>query len=90
LSQLRDTPVGQMARVRCGKVYDMLASRACRKSIMVGSALSMRTMRQVIHNMGDTDQPWNCPHGRPTMRHLTTLHVQHVPRPIAWSVLPLL
>lgn len=23
--------------------------------------------------MGDIDQPWNCPHGRPTMRHLLNL-----------------
>lgn len=22
-------------------------------------------------------QPWNCPHGRPTMRHLTDLHALH-------------
>ena len=25
---------------------------------------------QVIRHMGTMDQPWNCPHGRPTMRHL--------------------
>ena len=25
---------------------------------------------QVIRHMGTIDQPWNCPHGRPTMRHL--------------------
>lgn len=23
--------------------------------------------------MGEIDQPWNCPHGRPTMRHLFSL-----------------
>lgn len=23
--------------------------------------------------MGTMDQPWNCPHGRPTMRHLVDL-----------------
>lgn len=23
--------------------------------------------------MGEIDQPWNCPHGRPTMRHLLHL-----------------
>lgn len=23
--------------------------------------------------MGEIDQPWNCPHGRPTMRHLLSL-----------------
>ena len=23
--------------------------------------------------MGTMDQPWNCPHGRPTMRHLADI-----------------
>jgi DNA mismatch repair protein PMS2 len=23
--------------------------------------------------MGEIEKPWNCPHGRPTMRHLTGL-----------------
>ena len=26
---------------------------------------------QVVRNMGSMNQPWHCPHGRPTMRHLT-------------------
>jgi hypothetical protein len=28
---------------------------------------------QVIRHMGTMDHPWNCPHGRPTMRHLVDL-----------------
>lgn len=27
-------------------------------------------MAKVVKNMGELDKPWNCPHGRPTMRHL--------------------
>ena len=90
LHLLRDAPAGRINRVRCSKVYDMLASRACRKSIMIGTALQMRKMQSVVHNMADTDQPWNCPHGRPTMRHLTTLRSPRMPRPIAWSTIGLL
>ena len=26
-----------------------------------------------MRRMGTMDQPWNCPHGRPTMRHLSDL-----------------
>lgn len=58
---------------RPGKVRKMFAMRACRSSIMIGKTLSMRQMRRVLEHMGKIDKPWNCPHGRPTMRHLTSL-----------------
>ena len=51
----------------------MLASRACRSSIMIGRALDGRTMRAVLAHLADLEAPWNCPHGRPTMRHLALL-----------------
>ena len=55
------------------KVRKMFAMRACRSSIMIGKTLSKRQMSNVVTNMGTIDKPWNCPHGRPTMRHLSTL-----------------
>lgn len=90
LYQLREVHHGHECRVRCSKVHDMLASRSCRKSIMVGSALDLRQMRQVVEHMGETEQPWNCPHGRPTIRHLTTVGTPPSARPVAWSALSLL
>ena len=51
----------------------MFASRACRKSIMVGTALNIHQMKKLVSHMSDIEQPWNCPHGRPTMRHLVNL-----------------
>ncbi|XP_053664680.1 mismatch repair endonuclease PMS2 [Anopheles marshallii] len=58
---------------RPSRVRAMFASRACRKSVMIGRALSGREMERLIRHMGEIDQPWNCPHGRPTMRHLVNL-----------------
>ncbi|KOS39603.1 hypothetical protein ACN38_g9551 [Penicillium nordicum] len=58
---------------RPGKVRKMFAMRACRSSIMVGKTLTSRQMERVVQNMGTIDKPWNCPHGRPTMRHLMSL-----------------
>ncbi|ODV91786.1 hypothetical protein CANCADRAFT_30112 [Tortispora caseinolytica NRRL Y-17796] len=59
--------------VRCSKVRSMLAMRACRSSIMIGKPLDMSTMKQVVSNLGTLKRPWNCPHGRPTLRHLAVL-----------------
>jgi len=58
---------------RPSKVSAMFASRACRSAIMIGKSLTRQMMRQVVEHMGTMDQPWNCPHGRPTMRHLFDL-----------------
>lgn len=55
------------------RVKAMIASRACRKSIMIGKALTRRTMEEVVKKMAGLQTPWNCAHGRPTMRHLAVL-----------------
>ena len=51
----------------------MFASRACRSSIMIGKALSNQEMDRIVKKLQHVKQPWNCPHGRPTMRHLGDL-----------------
>lgn len=28
---------------------------------------------QIVEHLADLESPWNCPHGRPTMRHLVDL-----------------
>lgn len=58
---------------RPSKIRKMFAMRACRCSIMIGKALSQRQMETVVRHMGGMEKPWNCPHGRPTMRHLCGL-----------------
>jgi DNA mismatch repair protein PMS2 len=60
---------------RPSKVRKMFAMRACRSSIMIGKTLTQKQMRKVVKHMGEIDKPWNCPHGRPTMRHLCGLGV---------------
>ncbi|KAM6155829.1 mismatch repair endonuclease PMS2 [Rhynchocyon petersi] len=67
---LSDCP-GVMCRP--SRVREMFASRACRKSVMIGTALNTSEMKKLIAHMGEMDHPWNCPHGRPTMRHIANL-----------------
>uniref|UniRef100_A0A3P8RK93 Mismatch repair endonuclease PMS2 n=1 Tax=Amphiprion percula TaxID=161767 RepID=A0A3P8RK93_AMPPE len=69
---LSDSP-GVMCRP--SRVRQMFASRACRKSVMIGTALSVSEMKKLVVHMGQIEHPWNCPHGRPTMRHLANLDI---------------
>ncbi|KAM6423910.1 mismatch repair endonuclease PMS2 [Liasis olivaceus] len=67
---LTDSP-GIMCRP--SRVRQMFASRACRKSVMIGTPLTASEMKKLIIHMGEIEHPWNCPHGRPTIRHLVNL-----------------
>lgn len=58
---------------RPSRVRQMLASRACRGAVMVGKALNDIEMRRLLFQMGQIKNPWSCPHGRPTIRHLLCL-----------------
>ncbi|KAK3601871.1 hypothetical protein CHS0354_041804 [Potamilus streckersoni] len=60
---------------RPSRVRQMFASRACHKSVVIGTALNKGEMKRLICHMGEIEQPWNCPHGRPTMRHLINLNM---------------
>ncbi|KAG0088117.1 Mismatch repair endonuclease pms2 [Podila epicladia] len=64
---------GSKKMIRCSKVRNLFASRACRRSVMIGHVLNHGQMKRIVRHMGEIDQPWNCPHGRPTMRHLLDL-----------------
>ncbi|KAK4238632.1 hypothetical protein C8A03DRAFT_14910 [Achaetomium macrosporum] len=71
---LADNPTSSATTIpRPSKVRKTFAMRACRSSIMIGRALSRSQMEKVVRHMGEMEKPWNCPHGRPTMRHLCGL-----------------
>ncbi|CUG84070.1 mismatch repair protein, putative [Bodo saltans] len=54
-------------------VWHSMATKACRSSIMIGAVLNDKMMRTIVDHLGTLDQPWNCPHGRPTLRYLGSL-----------------
>ncbi|KAL8778476.1 MAG: hypothetical protein Q9213_007399 [Squamulea squamosa] len=58
---------------RPSKIRKLFAMRACRSSVMIGKTLQKRQMERLVRHMGEIDKPWNCPHGRPTMRHVIGL-----------------
>ncbi|KAA8549170.1 hypothetical protein F0562_000854 [Nyssa sinensis] len=67
------------------RVCAMLASCACRSSVMVGDSLGRNEMQKILEHMANLKSPWNCPHGRPTMRHLVDLTTVY--NNLCWSCL---
>jgi DNA mismatch repair protein PMS2 len=58
---------------RPSKIQKMFASRACRKSVMFGDALSDKEMKRIVQHLTQLQHPWCCPHGRPTMRFIGSI-----------------
>ena len=73
IALLAESALSQSTVPRPTRVRKMFAMRACRSSVMIGKSLSLRQMERLVRQMGEIDKPWNCPHGRPTMRHVLGL-----------------
>lgn len=49
----------------------ILATMACHSSIRAGHSLTAEEGQKLIEQLAKTNQPQTCPHGRPTVLHLT-------------------
>lgn len=61
-------------KIKVSKVRETIASKACRAAWMIGDSLTMSQMRIIVDNLGLIDHPWNCPHGRPSIRWIRRLN----------------
>ncbi len=50
----------------------VLSIIACHGAVRAGQILSLDEARQLIHLLEQTHSPYTCPHGRPTMIHLSS------------------
>ena len=56
---------------------DMLAaSIACHGAIRAGKTLTEAEMEALLEQLEQTDNPHTCPHGRPTMIHFSSYHME--------------
>ncbi|KAL8438824.1 hypothetical protein Efla_003861 [Eimeria flavescens] len=67
------SPHHRVLQYRPSRVWDILASKACRSAVMIGDPLAPHKQVAILRRMAGLQLPFNCPHGRPTMRHLIDL-----------------
>ncbi len=51
-------------------------SLACHGAILTGQSLTRQEMEALVHQLEQTQSPRTCPHGRPTMIHLSTSRLE--------------
>ena len=54
----------------------LAASIACHSSVRAGMSLTQDEMREIIELLETTENPHTCPHGRPTMLHLSSQNLE--------------
>jgi len=54
----------------------MAASIACHAAIRAGQSLTEPEMSALLEQLERTPNPHTCPHGRPTMVHFSSYHVE--------------
>ncbi|MBI4202224.1 MAG: DNA mismatch repair endonuclease MutL [Chloroflexi bacterium] len=54
----------------------LAASIACHSAVRAGDLLSHQEMTTLVRQLEGTQSPHTCPHGRPTMLHLSATHLE--------------
>ena len=49
---------------------------ACHSAVRAGKTLTLDEARELIHQLEKTSAPYTCPHGRPTMIHLSSAQLE--------------
>ena len=68
-----DSPLNQITRIR-----EEIAMAACKAAIKAKDAISPAEARALINRMLALENPYTCPHGRPTMVKLTRREIERM------------
>mgnify|MGYP000915454781 CR=1 FL=1 len=67
--------MGKETRIK-SRLEILAASVACHSSVRAGLRLTHSEMIEIINLLGKTENPHTCPHGRPTVRRLSTRYLE--------------
>ncbi len=70
---LRDLLLGmeESPDLRSFAGLDQLIMRSCKSAVKGGDTLHEQEIQELLRQLADCDNPWSCPHGRPTIIRLT-------------------
>ncbi len=57
-------------------IYEKMASMACKAAVKGNNKMSMDEVKALITEMMELDNPYNCPHGRPTIISMTKYELE--------------
>lgn len=63
--------IGTYEDIRDNKTLDKIATRACKAAVKANDYLSKEEIKQLITDLNKCNNPFSCPHGRPTFIKIT-------------------
>lgn len=72
LDDIKNMGNGNIAKIK----HNMISSLACKAAIKANHTLSYEEMNSLIEDLRYIEEPFNCPHGRPTIIKLTLKEIE--------------
>lgn len=72
LDNLKNLGSGQTYEVK----YNKIASISCKAAVKAKNEMSLEEMKTLIENLRYIEEPFNCPHGRPTILKMTLYEIE--------------
>ena len=77
IRKIIDLVISEKKDFSVGKFNDRLAMTiSCKMSIKANTSISMEEMESLINDLRKCDNPFNCPHGRPTVIHFSIYELE--------------
>ena len=73
LDELTD---GISERATADVILDKIASMSCKAAVKGSQRLSLPEMEQLMKDLMKLDNPYNCPHGRPTIIAMSKYEIE--------------
>lgn len=72
LTQMSESPIKGVPQI----IREKIASMACKAAVKGNNALSLEEADRLIEQLLELDNPYNCPHGRPTIISMSKYEVE--------------
>lgn len=73
---LMDEVCSEVPKGKQELVYEKMASMACKAAVKGNSRISVAEVKELLKEMMTLDNPYNCPHGRPTIISMTKYELE--------------
>ena len=57
-------------------IYEKVASMSCKAAVKGNNRLSFKEAEELMRELMEAENPYNCPHGRPTLIKMTKYEIE--------------